>query len=1227
MLWCVVRQLANLLITICLLLSGASSFTSAAPQQENTLPLKLVDRSVLDESAIKLQGKDWQWLRNKRVLTLGVSSPDFAPIEIISGHAYYEGVTADVLGVVGQLLNVDIRIVQFPDRSAALNALETGRVDIVGSANSYELASNRVQLSKSYIDDGAVLYVRKSEGRSITPELDGMRVALAEDYLPLQQLHALFPRADFVPFKSRELALAAVAFGNVDMYLGDAVSSNYLVNLNYFNYVRLHASLDVPTTGFAFAVRVDDRCLLPVLNSALEVVGRHYLSDILKRWSGGGASIITSKVDLSMVEQRWIERHPVVRFVVPSDMAPLSYFDAVGRFSGISADILKEISQRTGLVFEAVRADYGDDYLSLIARGKADLTLLSPAYLVHEDQLGFTRPVVFSTFAIVTRNEDHQPGSLSELKGKRIALPLGHPLREVLQPVSDYELVDAGTLLEAMDRVVNGQADATVTFLPVAQHYTMTQHDSRLKISNIIEYERPSLAFAMRKGDTELAAILNKAFLQIPPDVIDIFQNRWRPKVDVSRVSWLDYRGLIYKVGGAVFVFVLLSFAWNYHIRSLYKRRQAAELALSEQLNFMSSLIDGIPHPIYVRDRQGRMIACNVSFLEVLQTSRAAVIGHTTLDGSTLERCEALRFHDDYMSAMEAGEPLITDRVLRLPDRTLSIYHWVTPYHGPEGETKGVICGWIDISERRQLVEDLRAALTVADQSNRAKTTFLATMSHEIRTPMSAVIGMLELVMKHADQGRFDRAAVEVAYDSARGLLELIGDILDVVRIESGHISLSLKRTNLRELVESVARVFDGLARQKALTLSLNIDANVNCEVLADPMRFKQVLSNLVGNAIKFTDTGEVKVTIDGKRVGGDRVQVQLAVEDTGIGISAEGLAKLFQPFVQADHGHTSRGGTGLGLAISKMLCELMGGQLSVHSVVGKGTCVTLDMLFSVLPEAPRIVQVQEEKGKVCPTFNILVVDDQQANRILLIQQLVYFDQVVTGAENGEEGMRCWETGNFDLIITDCNMPVLNGYEMTRRIRELEQQSGRASCTIIGYTANAQPEEKAKCLQAGMDDCIFKPVSLTALSTLLISLSEITLGAASTGPKEQSACEEESAIEAILHVLTGGDKSMVQVLVEEAYSSYTRDLAELKRELHHFTPDSMSHLVHRIKGAALILDAQGIITACDRVEQACIEMPTDQAAILDQARMVEQELEKLIGLVQSIRLTEDAEHG
>lgn len=1191
---------------------------TASPYAESTNELTLLDRSGVEFPIVELSNREWAWLRNKRTLILGVARPDFAPVEIISNDISYEGFTADVIGMIGKTLHVDIKVIQFVDRETALKALATGEIDLVSVANNFELANHRVRLTDVYIPDRAVLYVRRSEERVIPPGLAGMRVAVANDYLPMRQLRELYPNAFFVPYSSREHALAAMSFGNADVYLGDAVSSNYLVNINYFNYVRLYRALDFSTNGFAFAVRSDDVSLVNAVNTALKLINDRYLADTLKRWSGGGASVVTAKIKLSASEQRWIDSNPVVRFVATNDSAPMSYFDSEGHFAGVSADILRAISLRTGIIFKVVRADESADTLTFIDDGKADLTILVPT-LEREIKYHFSRALLSSTFALITRNEEGQPSSLSELRNKKIALPPGHSLRETLAPASVYSVVDVPNFLEAMGAVVEGKADAAVTFLPIAQYYARNMHEGRLKVSGILENSRVTSSFALRKSDTELASILDKALQQIPPDEIDVYQNRWRPKADVSSISWTDYRGLIAKISWLGFSLISLLLIWNTYIRSQYKLRQQAERALNEQCNFMRSLIDDTPHPIYVRDRKGRMIACNSNYLQVFDTTEEAVIGRTALEGPKVDRAEALKFHDDYMRVMDTGESLAMDRVLHLQNRESVIYHWIHPYYDSQGTVKGVMCGWIDISERRRLMEELQAALSRADQSSRAKTTFLATMSHEIRTPMSAVIGMLELALKNADHGRFDRQAIEVAYDSARGLLELIGDILDVVRIESGHVTLSPKRANLRELVESVARVFDGLARQKALTLLLNIDAVVNCDVLIDPMRFKQILSNLIGNAIKFTDTGEVKVSIDGTVMQDDLLNIQLTVEDTGIGISPEELAKLFQYFAQGNHGRTSRGGTGLGLAISKSLCELMGGEVHVRSVLGKGTCVEMCIPFNILPEISREQRSQEITLETeHPKLRVLVIDDQQANRVLLVQQLAFFEQDVTSGENGADGVRLWQEGNFDLVITDCNMPVMNGYEMTRKIREIEALERRPPCVIIGFTANAQPEERSKCLQAGMTEYLVKPISLAALSGLLLSLCE-------TSPPlklEGYTADEVETIQENLHALTGGDKAMMRTLLLEAHNSYKRDLVELKLQLENFIPDEFADLIHRIKGAARIMRAQRLITACELTEHQCCTLPLDLEGLTESARLVESELQALILQMRNLNLVE-----
>lgn len=1178
--------------------------------------LTLLARTSTPDVALELGKEDEGWVRAKGTLVLGVASPSFTPLEVLSGNDCFEGITADAFGAIGKMLGVELRVLRYKNRAAALRALQNGSVDMVGSANNYELSAHPVRLTQRYVEDAPVIYVRKAERRRMPPTLAGMRIAVAEDYLPQSQIRDLYPAAVISNYRSREQALASLAFGSADLYLGDRVSSNYLVNLSYFNYVRTMVVPAIETGGFAFAVREDAVSLERVVNLAIAQVQQTHGSDILKRWSGGGGIVPSAMIELTSEEQRWISENPVVRFVASNDTAPLSYFDTDGRFSGLSADIMRAITQRTGVEFEPVRVSRLDQQMAALEAGTAEVTMLVPT-ASRTQRFNLSRPFVQTSFGIITREDGGSPLSLSDLRGKRIALPSHHALNEILLPASDYQLIETDTLAAAMDLVKEGEADATIAFLPMALYYTSVLHDEKLRVSDVVEDIPAWLAIATRKDLPELASIIDKAMMQIPPDEVDIFQSRWRPRPDASPAAWTDFRALIYKITAGTLLLVLVSLIWNVHIRSQYRRRQVAEDALGEQLSFMRSLINGTPHPIYVRDEQGRLVTCNTNYLDMLAVTGEKVLGKTSMEGAKLDPLEAKSFHEDYLWVMANGKPLEVDRTLHLPGRVLSIYHWIYPYFDSQGQAKGVVCGWIDVSDRLHLMEELRRALAAADQSSRAKTTFLATMSHEIRTPMSAIIGMLELAQMHADQGRLDRQAIAVAYDSAHGLLELIGDILDVVRIESGHVSLSPKHANLREMIESVARVFNGLARQKALHLMLELDPSVDCDVSIDPMRFKQVLSNLVGNAIKFTDRGQVTIRVRTVSVAEAKLCLQLEVADTGIGIADADVARLFDPFAQADHGHSTRGGTGLGLPICKFLCELMGGDISIRSSLGEGTSVMLNLPLEVLPAIPGGAESVPAVDATHPSLKVLVVDDHSANRSLLIQQLEFLGQSVRSAADGREGLDCWLQGGVDVVVTDCNMPVMNGHEMARAIRRHEKNRGLPPCVIIGFTANAQPEERAKCIASGMNDCLFKPVSLSTLSSMLVALGETT-GASPAQARQRHIND----ITSTLRELTGGDAGMTRSLIAEAHSSFVRDLADLVALLPRFESRAMFNLVHRINGGVRLLQVAQLMDICERIEFLCDQPEVDIEEVTENAQFIASELPAIIAVLADMCVLE-----
>lgn len=387
------------------------------------------------------------------------------------------------------------------------------------------------------------------------------------------------------------------------------------------------------------------------------------------------------------------------------------------------------------------------------------------------------------------------------------------------------------------------------------------------------------------------------------------------------------------------------------------------------------------------------------------------------------------------------------------------------------------------LTERESLLAELSEAKDRAEDSNRAKSVFLSTMSHEIRTPMNAIIGMLDIVLKKGRRGEHDLQALEVAYDSAEGLVGLIGDILDISRIEGGHLDFNPEPVHFGKLIDNMMRVFQGVAIEKNIQLNKVFPTEALHEVYADPLRIKQVLSNLLSNAIKFTDRGSVTLTLRQRdEPGTDSVEFIIEVQDSGVGIDASQQAALFKPFSQADN---RRAGTGLGLYISRTICESMNGTLTLTSEKQVGTIVRAT--FS-LPKVTRAVAVHTQPrvdDEKMPALNVLVVDDNPANRILLAKQLAWLGQHAHLASGGDEALKILADTAFDVVITDCNMPGINGYQLTGMMRNAEREQGRAPAWIIGFTANAMHEIKERCLQAGMNDCLFKPCSISDLATAL----------------------------------------------------------------------------------------------------------------------------------------------
>ncbi|MBJ6724989.1 ATP-binding protein [Geomesophilobacter sediminis] len=481
----------------------------------------------------------------------------------------------------------------------------------------------------------------------------------------------------------------------------------------------------------------------------------------------------------------------------------------------------------------------------------------------------------------------------------------------------------------------------------------------------------------------------------------------------------------------------------------------------------------------------------------------------------------------------------------------------------------------------QQRTRELEAALVRAEEATRAKSVFLANMSHEIRTPLNGVLGLARILMD-TRLNQEQKGYLESLNVSAENLLCIINEILDLSKIEAGKVALESTDFPLRDFLVKSMRPFELRGREKGLAVQLALDDRVPPHVTGDQVRLGQILTNLVGNALKFTSHGSITVSCQLEGIEAGRAALTFSVIDTGIGIPEHAISKIFEKFSQADSSTTRLyGGTGLGLSISKNLVELMGGELAVESREGVGSTFhfTITLPIAAAPET-----TAEEEGELVGELRplrILVADDVPLNQLITEKFLSKTgSHLIDCAGNGREAVEKWAAGSYDLVFMDVQMPEMDGLEASRRIREAERQRG-GRVHICAMTANAMKEDGDICRQAGMDSYLSKPVQ----EKDLVAVVRKVAGGKEPSPVAQHHPEPEKALppsdvevfdrDDLLERLDGAEDLLAKFL-RMFIESIDEMLPELERAVREMDPTAIHFRAHTIAGSAANISASQI---------------------------------------------------